>query len=136
MKDTIQQPTHNGYSVGNSPASNAVGIGNATSASQASLSKAVGGKKKKARYTGGGTTVGIVPGSNNQTTGVQTQMAGHQAAQAENSKWDSHATSSQKGAGYKTKKHKKGGMKWGCYSGGKKTKRKNKKSRKSRKSRK
>jgi hypothetical protein len=126
MTGTIQQPTTQGYASGaNSPSSHAVAMGSATTNSQASLSKAVGGKRS--RYTGGGTTVGIVPGSNNQTTGVQTQMAGNQLSQQENSKWDSHATSSQKGGRYKTKKHKKGGMKWGCYSGGKKTKRKNRK---------
>lgn len=120
---SIIQPTHQGYPVGNSPGSSAVGVGNATNASQASLSKAM---------HGGTNTVGIVPGSSPAAVNTQSQNASLQLSQQENSKYDNAI------GGRGSKKHKKGGMKWGCYSGGKKTKRTNRKrkSKKNKKSRK
>ena len=119
---SIIQPTNQGYPAGNSPGSSAVGVGNATNASQAALSKAMHG--------GATTTVGIVPGSSPAAVNTQSQNASLQLSQQENSKYDNAI------GGRGSKKYKKGGMKWGCYSGGKKSKKTKKIKRKSKKSRK
>jgi hypothetical protein len=99
--------------------------------SQNNLNQAVGGKRRKCKMIGGGDNTVVVPqfqmlytpqggiGTNPNDQIKDTSSIGMQS-----NSWSKNDNLATKLGG---KKNKKGGVKWGCYSGGKKTKKNSKK---------
>jgi hypothetical protein len=134
-------PTQKGYQPGaGNPRDSAMQQMAATNSKQANLSAAVGGSRRK---RGGGDVVvpqvqTLYTPTGGPGTDPNAQIAGNMKTSTQgtaNAAYDKDATS--KGGSRKKGKGKNGGNPnwlWGCYSGGKKSRR-NKKSKKSRKSR-
>ena len=119
---SVPNPTTTGYTSGsNSPGSSAIATGNAVTNSQSLLNNTIGGKKRKRKFLKyGGAVVPIVAGSSDGAVAAQTQNANNSLVGQANRQLDVIGGGS----------NKKGGMKWGCYSGGKKTNKKKRKTRK------
>jgi hypothetical protein len=151
----VVYPTLKSYPEGaNSPSTAALTIGNQNTDKQMALLGTAHGGKRRKKSRGGANTITVPtmqtiypePGAGGQTVnGNITASTKIGATSAANSAYDAcvgqpasctaqvQSASSQKG-GKKNKKSWKGGLKWGCYSGGKTRTKRSKKSRKSKKS--
>jgi hypothetical protein len=142
----MSYPTQKGMLAGN-PRDSAMQQMTNTNTKQASLSAAVGGRKKRSKHRGGDANSTIaVPqyqmlytpqGGTGTDPNNQIQQNSQISTQGvANAVYDQDATKTGGTRRIQRRSSKGGYTKWGCYSGGKKKTKKNKKSKKSRKSRK